>query len=99
MEFAGAGARIVSFTPLIKNFFCGKIFLGAKKKFDQTLLRHEHPHFVSVIMGRVDIQAGGRRMSLGEGENLFFNGALPHVVSNPRHRESVMMLMTAPSFL
>lgn len=99
LEFQAAGARVVSFTPFIKNFFCGKIMLGPKKKFDQRLLRHAHPQFVSVILGRFEIQVGTRRVSLREGENLFFNGAIKHVIANPLHRESVLMLMTAPSFL
>ncbi len=99
LEFPAVGARVVSFTPFTKDFFCGKVFLGAKKKFDQTLFRHAHPQFVSVILGRFEIDVGGRQANLREGENLFFHGAIKHRVMNPLHRESVLMLMTAPSFL
>ncbi len=99
MEFPSSGARIVSFTPFIKDFFCGKIFLGAKKKFDQGLLKHPCPQFVSVMLGQFIIQAGDKKIHLREGQNLFFNGALKHTVLNPLHRESVLMLVTAPSFL
>jgi len=99
MEFPAFGARMVSFTPFIKDFFCGKIFLGAKKKFDQKMLKHPRPQFISVMLGQFIIQAGDKKVHLREGQNLFFNGALAHTVTNPLHRESVLMLMTAPSFL
>lgn len=99
MEFPAFGARVVSFTPFIKDFFCGKIFLSAKKKFDRTMLQHPQPQFVSVMLGEFVIQAGDQKVHLNEGQNLFFNGALNHTVMNPLHRESVLMLMTAPSFL
>ena len=99
MEFPIFGARMVSFTPFTKDFFCGKIFLGAKKKFDQKMLKHPRPQFVSVMLGQFIIQIGDKKVHLHEGQNLFFNGALNHAVANPLHRESVLMLMTAPSFL
>jgi len=99
MEFPSFGARMVSFTPFTKDFFCGKIFLGAKKKFDQKMLKHPRPQFVSVMLGQFMIEAGDKKIQLREGQNLFFNGALNHTISNPLHRESVLMLMTAPSFL
>jgi len=99
MEFPAFGARMVSFTPFIKEFFCGKIFLGAKKKFDQKMLKHPRPQFISVMLGQFIVQAGDKKVHLREGQNLFFNGALSHTITNPLHRESVLMLMTAPSFL
>lgn len=99
MEFPSCGARLVSFTPFIREFFCGKIFLGPKKKLDQQLLKHPYPQFISVMLGQFQVEAGGRKVHLREGQNLFFNGALKHTIANPLHRESVLMIVTAPSFL
>ena len=99
MEFAAYGARLVSFTPFIKEFFCGKIFLGSKKKFDQKMLKHPSPQFISVILGQALIQVGDKTVHLKEGQNVYFNGALKHSVTNPLQREAVMMFVTAPSFL
>ena len=99
IDFPVWGAKVVSFTPLIKDFFCGKIILGARKKIDQTLLKHALPIFMSVLVGRFEMTIEGRPFSLKEGENLFFNGILKHSFYNPLQRESVLLMVTAPSFL
>ena len=99
MDFPARGVRLVSFTPRVKPFFYGKLSLGAKKKIDQTLLAHEHPLFFSVLLGRVDVQVGDRKLSLKEGENVFFSGALPYTLTNMLQKESTLLLVTAPSFL
>lgn len=92
------GIRVVSFTPFIKDFFCGKFIFGPHKKMDQTLLRQRLPIFLSVLVGRFEVQLESRKIVLKEGENLFFNGNLRHSFSNPLERESVFLIMTAPSF-
>lgn len=99
IDFHLAGIKVVSFTPFIKDFFCGKLIMGPRKKLDQTLLKHPLPLFVSVLVGRVEIEVEKRRLSLREGENLFFNGILKHSFYNPLERESVLWMVTAPSFL
>ncbi len=99
IDFPAWGAKVVSFTPLVKDFFCGKIILGSRKRINQTLLRHPLPVFVSVLVGRFELVVEGRSLSLKEGENLFFNGILKHSFYNPLQRESVLLMVTAPSFL
>ena len=99
IDFPWWGLKMVSFTPLLKDFFCGKILLGPKKRLDQTLLKHSMPIFVAVLVGRFEVTVEWHRFELKEGENLFFNGILRHSFYNPLHRESVLLLMTAPSFL
>ena len=98
VNFPRWGAKMVSFTPFIREFFCGKLVLGARKKIDETFLDHTQPLFVATLVGRFDIQVADRKISLKAGENLFFNGALKHSVANPLHRESVLLMITAPSF-
>lgn len=99
IDFPAWGARAVSFTPFIRNFFCGKLILGPRKKLDQTFLNHPLPLFVSTLMGRFEILVEGKKMILKEGENLFFNGILRHSFYNPLEREAALLLVTAPSFL
>ena len=94
-----AGVKLVSFTPLIRNFFCGKLILAPRKRIDQSLLRHPHGTFVSVIFGRFEIKVEEKTSALREGDNLFFNGILRHSFYNPLERESVMLFVTSPSFL
>ena len=65
---------------------------------DETLLNHAHPLFISVLIGRFEVQVEERKIVLREGENLFFNGAFRYSFANLLHRESVLLVMTAPSF-
>ncbi len=99
MDFPAWGVRLVSFTPFIKDFFYGKILIGPRRKMDKTFLKHPLPFFVSGLVGRTEVQIEGQKFSLKTGENLFFNGALSHSFYNPLHRESVLLLVTAPSFI
>ncbi len=99
MELPAWGVRIVSFTPRAKPFFYGKFFLGPRKKFDQTMLKHSYPIFFLALQGRFDVKIGDRSWVLKEGENIFFNAALAHTVTNALQRESALLVTTAPSFL
>ncbi|MCB9799969.1 MAG: helix-turn-helix domain-containing protein [Candidatus Omnitrophica bacterium] len=99
MDFPSWGIKVISFTPLIKDFFCGKLIIGPKKKLTHTFLAHSKPFFLSTLIGRVDITVEDKKQTLKEGENLFFNGVLKHEFVNPLQRESVLLMITAPSFL
>ncbi len=98
MEFPGWGIKVVSFTPFAEDFFCGKLIFDAQKKLDQTLLKHPLPFFISTLVGRFQVTVEGKMADLKEGDNLFFNGALKHSFYNPLRRESVLLMVTAPSF-
>lgn len=93
------GVKIVSFTPFVRDFFCGKFMVGAQKKFSGALLKHFSPIHVSILIGRFEITVENKVFSLREGDNLFFNGILNHSFYNPLHGESVFWMVTAPSFL
>ena len=99
VDFPKRGIKIVSFTPFIKDFFCGKLLLGPRRHLTDTLLKHPKPIFIAVLIGRFEVEVETRKATLKEGENLFFNGRLKHAFYNPLHRESVLLMMTAPSFL
>ena len=99
LDFPLFGIRMVSFTPFVKDFFCGKLILGPRRRIDQTFLKRPLSIFASVIFGRVEIVVESRAVSLREGGNLFFNGILRHSFYNPLERESVLLFVTSPSFL
>ncbi len=99
VDFHHSGVRVVSFTPFVKDFFCGKVILGSRKRLDHNLLQHPLPLYLSVLIGRVEISVEGKPFSLREGDNLFFNGILKHTFYNPLEREAVFLLVTAPSFM
>ncbi len=99
IDFPKRGVKVVSFTPFIKDFFCGKLIVGARHVVDETLLKHPLPFFISTLIGRFEIDIEGKKVNLKEGENVFFNGILRHSFYNPLHRESVLLMVTAPSFL
>ncbi len=99
IDFPWRGVKAVSFTPFMKDFFCGKLILTAQKRFDETILNHPLPLFVSMLVGRIEVEIEGKKLNLKEGDNLFFNGILRHSFYNPLRREAVLLLVTAPSFL
>lgn len=98
VNFPAAGVKAVSFTPLMDNFFCGKLILGAKRRLEETLLKHPFPIYASTLVGKVEIEVEQKELTLREGESVFFNGILRHSFYNPLRRESVLMIITAPSF-
>ncbi len=99
MEFPSLGVKIVSFTPFIENFFCGKLILASKKRLEESLLKHNLPLFVWTLVGRFEVDIEGKKFNLKEGDNLFFHGRWKYSFTNPLHRESVLLMVTAPSFL
>ncbi|MBN1688093.1 MAG: helix-turn-helix transcriptional regulator [Candidatus Omnitrophica bacterium] len=99
MDFHKMGIKIISFTPFVKDFFCGKVILGPKRKMDGSFLDHHYPFHISVLVGRVEVEIEEKKILLREGESLFFHGMLKHNWVNPRYREAVLSLVTAPSFL
>lgn len=99
IDFHNSGIRVVSFTPFVKDFFCGKVSLGSHKCLDRQVLHHPLPIYMSVLVGRIEANVEGKEFSLKEGDNLFFNGILSHSFYNPLEREAVFLLVTAPSFM
>ena len=99
LTFQAIGCKIVSLTPFVKDFFCGKLIIAPGKRVDRTLLNHSGPMYVSNLVGQTEIQVEDKKVLLKEGGNLFFNAGFRHSFFNPLHRESVLLVITAPSFL
>jgi len=99
IDFPQKGVKIVSFTPLVRDFFCGKLILGPRVTVSDTLLDHSVPVYLSVLVGRIEINVEDQKIPLREGENIFFNGVLNHSFQNPLHKETSLLIVMAPSFL
>ncbi len=99
MDIPQWGVKVVGFTPLIREFFFGKFIFNAKSILKDGDLKHRHPIYVSVLVGRFEVIVGNKKAVLKEGENIFFRGVYPHSIQNLLQKESVLFLMTAPSFL
>ncbi len=97
MEVPELGMRVISATPPIGDFFCGKLTLSPQRKIDGKLLIRHAPVFLEVVLGRLEIQIEAELVNLKEGENLFFNGGFRHSIRNPLNRESTAWLVMAPS--
>lgn len=98
MEFAKWGLKVVSATPPIPEFFCGKLILAPQRKVPGELLNRPSPLFLEVVIGRIEIAVENEAVTLSEGENLYFNGGLRHSFRNILNRESALWFVTAPSF-
>jgi len=99
LDFLTKGIELISFTPLLGDFFCGKLIVEGKKRFDGALLKHSAPLFVLTLLGSFEVEVENKKVNLREGENLFFYGGMKYQFRNSRHRNSVLLLITAPSFL
>ena len=98
MNFSEWGIKVVSFTPWISDFFCGKFIFGARKKMQEALLPPSLPFFLSVLVGRFEVQVEEQKYLLKEGESLFLSGKLRHSFQNIQEKESVLQVVMAPSF-
>ena len=98
MDFPKRGVKIISLIPAISQFFCGKMILAPQGEVEGELPVRSFPLFVEVVMGQIEFWIENERVVLKEGENLLFNGGLQHRIKNPLNRESVLWIVTAPSF-
>jgi transcriptional regulator with XRE-family HTH domain len=98
MDWPERGIRLVSFAPLINEFFCGKLILAPRRE-DLNPFRRSGSIFLSVLVGQFEIRVEAALNVLKEGENVFFNANLEHKIYNPLHRDSALLVVTAPSFL
>ncbi|HNX68142.1 MAG TPA: helix-turn-helix transcriptional regulator [Candidatus Omnitrophota bacterium] len=99
IDFPAKGMQLISFTPLAEDLFCGKMIVDGQKGFDEKLLGHVGAFFIMVLVGQFEGNIEGRKVSLREGDNLFFCGGMKFRLLNTLQRNSVFLLVTAPSCL
>src|SRR3989338_6200732 len=62
MEFPSLGVKAISFTPLNRDFFCGKIIVGPRRRIDQTFWKSPIQIYLSILVGRLEIAVESRRV-------------------------------------
>lgn len=99
LEFRREGFRIVCYTPLVGDFFVGKVILQGEKQIEERTLPTSGVVFVQPIFGKLSVMFNGRESLVGEGNYVFMDGSFPHTFQNPGSREVSFFLVTVPSFL
>lgn len=99
IDYPKGSCKLISFTPMIRDFFCGKLILSGKKKLPEKLLEGQGPYYASVIIGQIEAKTSDKTISLKPGDSLFFRSNFIHSFYNPLSKDSVLLLMTAPSIL
>lgn len=94
-----SGLELVSFTPFNQQMFCGKFIVAGRKTLDRSHVRFDGGAFAMTLVGAFKARIEQHELELQEGDNLYFRGAFEFSFYNPQHRNSVLLIMTAPSFL
>ena len=94
-----AGMELVSFTPYTSGIFCGKFIVGGRKILDHRYIHFDGIVFAMTLVGNFRVKMEHHEIELREGENLFFRGSFDFAFQNSNYRNSVLLVMTSPSFL
>ena len=93
------GLELVSFTPFSPQMFCGKFIVAGRKTLDRRLIRFDGVAFAMTLIGSSRVRIEQHELEMQEGDNLYFRGSFDFSFYNPNHRNSVLLVTTAPSFL
>jgi transcriptional regulator with XRE-family HTH domain len=101
MDLLPQGIQLISFTPLMEEFFCGKMILEGQKHFDEKLFGVDGAgaFFIMTLIGQFEGEIEGRRVTLKEGDNLYFFGGMKFRLVNALQRNSTLLLVAVPSCL
>ena len=99
IELSSQGIQLISFTPLMEEFFCGKMILEGQKQFDEKLFGGAGAFFMMILIGQFEGEIEGRQVALKEGDNLYFYGGMRCRLANALQRNSTLLLVEVPSCL
>lgn len=101
IDLPSQGIQLISFTPLMEEFFCGKMILEGQKQFDEKLLggANAGAFFIMTLIGQFEGEVEGRSVALKEGDNLYFYGGMKFRLANALQRNSTLLLVSVPSCL
>ena len=94
-----SGMELISFTPYTPGIFCGKFLVGGRKTIDRRFIHFDGIVFAMTLVGTFRVKMEHHELELHEGENLYFRGSFDFSFYNPNYRNSVLLVVTAPSFL
>jgi transcriptional regulator with XRE-family HTH domain len=101
IDLPSQGIQLISFTPLMEELFCGKMILEGQKQFDEKLLggNGAGAFFIMTLIGQFEGEIEGRKVTLKEGDNLYFYGGMKFRLANALQRNSTLLLVSVPSCL
>jgi transcriptional regulator with XRE-family HTH domain len=99
IDLPSQGIQLISFTPLIEELFCGKMILEGQKRFDEKLFGSAGAFFMMTLIGQFEGEVEGRKVTLKEGDNLYFFGGMKFCLANALQRNSTLLLVAVPSCL
>ncbi len=97
-DVPSVGYRVISFVPVQKNLFVGKLFVSAKKRLSSAHTPRAGTIFLQMLLGKFRIQMAGESYEIEEGDHLLFRGSVPYTIENPLLRDSEALLLTLPAF-
>lgn len=101
IDLPSQGIQLISFTPLLEELFCGKMILEGQKQFDEKLFgsAFSGAFFIMTLIGQFEGEVEGRKVTLKEGDNLYFYGGMRFRLANALQRNSTLLWVTSPSCL
>ena len=99
IDLPSQGIQLISFTPLMEEIFCGKMILEGQKRFDEKLFTGGGAFFIMTLIGQFEGKVEDRKVTLKEGDNLYFWGGMRFHLANALQRNSTLLLVTSPSCL
>ena len=91
------GFKLFSYTPPVREIFCGKMILGGRKKLENTKFSFPVTIFIQLIIGRVILNYPPSERVLKEGEAVLFDGRYAFTLVNPAARDASFLFFTAPA--
>jgi len=101
IDLPSQGIQLISFTPLMEDLFCGKMILEGQKRFDEKLFGASGTgaFFIMTLIGQFEGEVEGRKVTLKEGDNLYFYGGMRFYLRNALQRNATLLMVAVPSCL
>lgn len=97
MNYGKKGFKLISYTPPLREMFCGKMILGGKKQIDSTKFSLSVVVFIQMIVGKITVTYQDQEITLKEGKTLLLNGAYDFNFYNPTQRDASFLFFTSPA--
>lgn len=94
-----SGTHLISYTPLDKDIFVGKIILDGRKRIDGKKLGRAKKIFLQAIIGKMELVLEDKNYFLAEGGWLLFDGGLGWNLYNPLLKKSSSLIVSVPSLI
>ncbi len=93
------GCKIYSLTPLRRDLFIGKLFLPSREALSRAMFPQTSIVFLQSLLGIFYFETSTVGYEVRESNHLLFRANSDFKVWNPLSRDSVALLVTAPSLV